>query len=340
MTAGAPGPEASLPEPADADAVATPAADDGPPPGVDGRTWHYRDFYGVAPETDDTRPVLVVHGNCQAEALRVVLEDSSPTFRTVRIPAVHELTPDDVGPLQRLLARCDVLVVQPVRSGYHDLPLGTDDVRGAAPDARVVMFPVVRDSRLRPFQALVRVDEVGDPPVVPYHDLRTLALAASIDGTRTAPAPAGPPEVRPEGVREIARRSQEELRRREREHATLAVSDLLEAAGAEASHTLNHPGNPVLVGLAQRVLDALGDGSTAGDPGRVLLRSVIAPLDAAVLDALGLDVSFAREAWQVDGEAVTDEAVVQEQLRWYGEHPEVVRAGLGRHADQLDVLGL
>lgn len=312
----------------------------GPPPGVDGRTWHYRDFYDVAPLAEDARPVLVVHGNCQAEALRVVLEHSSQTYRTVRVPAVHELTADDVVPLQRLLARCDVLVVQPVRTGYHDLPLGTEDVRAAAARARMVMFPVVRDSRLRPFQALVRVPDVGDPPVVPYHDLRTLALAASIDGSRTAPAPAGTPEVLPEGVREVALRSQEELRRREREHATLVVHDLLEGAGAEASHTLNHPGNPVLVGLAQRVLDALEDGSTAADPGRTLLRSVIAPLDAAVLDALGLDTSHARCGWQVAGEPVTDEAVVEEQLRWYGRHPEVVRAGLDRHAAQLEVLGL
>lgn len=317
-----------------------PSGVEGPPPGVDGRTWHYRDFYHVAPATDDDRPLLVVHGNCQAEALRVVVEHSSQTYRTVRVPAVHELTADDVAPLQRLLTRCDVLVVQPVKAGYHDLPLGTEDVRAAAPQAHAVVFPVVRDSRLHPFQALVRVPTVGDPPVVPYHDLRTLALAASIYGSRTAAAPVGRPPVLPDGVREVARRSQQELRRREGEHGTLAAHDLLETAGARASHTLNHPGNPVLVGLAQRVLDALEDGSTAADPGRTLLRSVIAPLDAAVLDALGLDTSYARAGWQVDGEPVSDEDVVEEQLRWYGHHPEVVRAGLQRHAAQLEVLGL
>ncbi len=324
--------------------VAAPVPDAGPPPGVDGRTWHFRDFYGVGPAgeagPEGDAPLLVVHGNCQAEALRVVLETSTDRFRTVRVPAVHELTAADVEPLQRLLARADVLVTQPVRTGYHDLPLGTEDVRAAAPAARVVMFPVVRDSRLHPFQALVRVDGVGDPPVVPYHDLRTLALAASIDGSRTAAAPAGRPAVLADGVREVARRSRAELVRREQEHGTIAVHDLLDAAGAEASHTLNHPGNPVLLGLGQRVLDELGDDHEALDPGRTLLRSVMSPLHADVLAALGLDPTRAREGWLVDGVPVPDDDVVAEQLRWYGRHPEVVRAGLERHAATMDVLGL
>ena len=323
----------------------------GPPPGVDGRTWHYRDFYGVAPEgsEEDDRPLLLVHGNCQAEALRVVLEHSGAAFRTVRVPAVHELTAADVAPLRRLLGQAEVLLAQPVRPGYHDLPLGTADVRAAAPRARVVLFPVVRDGRLRPYQALVRVPGAGDPPVVPYHDLRTLVRAARADGSRTGGSGTGgsgtgsrggPPATPPEGVREVARRAQDELRRREREHGTLVVSDLLETAGAEASHTLNHPGNLVLLGLGQRVLDALGAGVTATDPGRTLLRSVIAPLEADVLAALGLDASAARPGWQVDGRAVAEETVVQEQERWYAERPDVVRAGLQRHARTIEVLGL
>ncbi|WP_380169314.1 WcbI family polysaccharide biosynthesis putative acetyltransferase [Jannaschia sp. R86511] len=318
-----------------------PGPEAGPPPGIDGRTWHFRDFYGVGPQPDDdAAPLLVVHGNCQAEALRVVLAGSTDRFRTVRVPAVHELTAADVEPLQRLLARCDVLLSQPVSTGYHDLPLGTADVRSAAPRARLVMFPVVRDSRLHPFQALVRVPAAGEPPVVPYHDLRTLALAASIDGSRTAAAPAGRPAVQADGVREVARRSQAELARRQREHGTIAVDDLLEAAGAEASHTLNHPGNPVLLGLARRVLDELDDDHEAIDPGRTLLRSVLSPLDADVLDALGLDPGRARADWSVDGVPVPDETVVGEQLSWYGRHPDVVRAGLRRHGATMEVLGL
>lgn len=300
---------------------------------VDGRTRHYGDFYGVVePAESDDRPVLVVHGNCQAEALRVLLERAAPDLRCVRVPPVHELTADDVPHLQRLLARCDVLVAQPVRDGYRGLPLGTMEAVAATPLARLVRIPVVRDSRLHPYQALVRVPSAGEPPVVPYHDLRTLSLAAG-RSEQVAASDA-------EGLLEVGRRSQAELRRREAEHRTLVVSDLLEQTGADSSHTLNHPGNPVLIGLAQRVLDALGHDGTVGDPGRVLLRSVLAPLHPEVLDALGLDAAAAREVWLVDGEPVDDEHVRAEQLAWYAEHPEVVTAGLERHGAAMTVLGL
>lgn len=299
---------------------------------VDGRTRHYGDFYSVTGDWGDDRPVLVVHGNCQAEAVRVVLEASSDQFRCVRVPPVHELMPQDVPHLQRLLATCAVLVSQPVRDGYHGLQVGTAQVAAAAPRARLVVVPVVRDSRLHPYQALVRVEGAGEPPVVPYHDLRTLARAAG------RPQPGRNDDRK--GLRAVAARSRAELRRREIAHGTIVVSDLLEAAGAGASHTVNHPGNPVIVGLVQRVLDRLGAQETARDPGRVLLRSVLAPLHPEVLDALGLDTEQAREDWLVGGEPVSDDTVRQAQLEWYVAHPAVVRAGLVRHADALRDLGL
>ncbi|MFC3689862.1 WcbI family polysaccharide biosynthesis putative acetyltransferase [Aquipuribacter hungaricus] len=308
---------------------------------VEGRRRHYGDFYdlpAVAPEGPaggDDRPVLLVHGNCQAESLRVVLEASGAGFRCVRVPPVHELVEDDLPHLRRLLQACRVLVSQPVRAGYRGLPLGTAELAAAAPAARLVVVPIVRDARLHPYQALVRLPGAGDPPVVPYHDLRTLAEAAGRPAARVAPR---------EGLLEVGHRSQAELRRRESEHGTLVASDLLPAAGAGSSHTLNHPGNPVLVGLAQRVLDAVGGGDgvggTAVDPGRVLLRSVMSPLHPEVLDALDLDPGAARGGWLVQGEPVDDAHVREEQLRWYRTHPDVVAAGLARHEVALRALGL
>ena len=46
-------------------------------------------------------------------------------YRTVRIPPVHELERGDLTHLDALLAVTDVLVTQPVRADYRDLPLGT-----------------------------------------------------------------------------------------------------------------------------------------------------------------------------------------------------------------------
>jgi hypothetical protein len=331
------------------------------PPGVDARTWHYRDYYGVPPGAAGSggaapdepvatdAPVLVVHGNCQAESLRVLLDgarrsDGTAAWRTVRVPPVHELVASDVAPLRRVLATADAVVAQPVRSGYRDLPIGTSDVLAAAPGARAVLVPIVRDARLRPWQALVRVPGAGKPPVAPYHDLRTLALAADGLGLRTAPrTPSrGGAGDRPTAAafREVARRSQDELKRRQDRHGTLAADDLLEQAGADASHTVNHPGNEVLLGLARRVVDALGTTAAVTDPGRVLLRSVTAPLEAPVLEALGLPVARARPGWTVDGVEVHDAAVREAQLRWYRDHPEVVAAGLERHGPTMAVLGL
>ena len=55
-----------------------------------------------------------------------------------------------------------VLLSQPIRSGYRDLPLGTDDVAAMMPaGGRVLRWPVVRYSGLEPFSAIVR--DPADP---------------------------------------------------------------------------------------------------------------------------------------------------------------------------------
>jgi hypothetical protein len=76
-----------------------------------------------------------------------------------------------------------------------------------------------------------------------------------------------------------------------------------------------------------------------GDPGRELLGSVRAPLEADVVDALGLGVAPSPD-WIVDGSPVDPAAVHDAHLEWYGEHPQWVRAGLERHAERLGMLGL
>jgi hypothetical protein len=294
---------------------------------TDGRRAHYGEFYGPPP----TGPVGLVHGNCQAESLRVLLA-ATPEPRFVRMPPVHELTAADLPHLHGLLARCTMLISQPVRDGYRDLPLGTAELAARLPrGALVLRWPVIRYSGLHPYSAIVRHprDMTLVPPVVPYHDLRTLAAAA------------GRPAADPPGagaLRAVARMSVDELALRER-GTDIGVSDLLSGLRAAAAHTLNHPGNPVLIALARRVQQALGLAVEAADPGRVLLGGIRAPLLAAVVDALDLGVA-AGAHWIVDGEPVADDAVRDAQLTWYDSHPQWVAAGLHRHAERMELLGL
>lgn len=308
------------PRPAPADAVDA----------VDGRRLHYGEFYGLRDLPDDDRPLVTVVGNCQAESLRVLLA-ASGQVRAVRVPPVFELDADDTALLNALLGHTDLLVTQPVRDDYRGLPLGTAQLARAVPaTARTVLVPAFRYAGLYPWQAVVRSVH-GDPPVVPYLDLRTVVEAAT--GRRPTAAPA-------EGIRAVARASLATLTERERRHDTVVASDLVVPAGADAAHAVNHPGNTVLIGTARRVQERAGLPVDATDPGRILLREVFAPLEEQVVDALGLDAGAVRPTWTVRGEPLDPEAVRQVHLEWLAERPDVVDATLERHAPTLQALGL
>ena len=144
--------------------------------------------------------------------------------RAVRIPPVFELTESDLGPLRRLAARASVLVAQPVKDDYRDLPLGTAQVAALLPaGSTVVRWPVLRCAAYHPFQAIIRDprDESRDPPVVPYHDLRTLASARTGLDLLTADIPAS-------ACRGVAEASLAELRRRERSQCDIPISDVFD----------------------------------------------------------------------------------------------------------------
>ncbi|MCJ0980649.1 WcbI family polysaccharide biosynthesis putative acetyltransferase [Rhodococcus sp. ARC_M12] len=309
---------------------------------MDGRTRHYGDFYAAAHDpgrSDDDRPLLLVWGNCQAEALRILLgSDPSMPLRTVRIPPVHELESSDLVHVDRLVRRTSVLLSQPVRAGYRALPLGVPDLTEALPpDATVIRWPVLRYAALHPFQVIVRhpSDPSAVPNTVPYHDLRTIlaarrGLGSHEDWDRS---------VSDDGLRQAAESSLDELRRRESRDTDIAASDLFSAAGSNATHTINHATNTVLTALAQRILDHLGTGSTVRDPGRELLGGVRAPVERRVLDALGLD-GEPRANWSVDGNPLSPDSVHRAHLLWYAERPEFIGAALERHAELIRTLEL
>ena len=105
-------------------------------------------------------------------------------------------------------------------------------------------------------------------------------------------------------------------------------------------HTIDHPGNPVLLALAGRVLDGLDAPGPVSDPGRTLLGTTSSPRESRVLEALGLPVDQARRHWEHAGTQWSVEAVRDAQLSHYAERPALVRAGLERYADLIDQLGL
>lgn len=300
----------------------------------DARRRHYGEFYGLD-DIEGPGPIAVVIGNCQAESLRLFL---GAGLRSVRVPAVHELTVSDLPHLDRLLARTDVLVTQPIRDDYHGMPLGSAQTGARlAPGAAVVTFPVIRFAGLYPAHAIIRPpsDPSMVPPIVEYHDFRTLAEAADrAAGRRVASA-----RIDVATVRAVAQLSLSELRRREIAHGTLPVSDLFERPSFAQMRTLNHPGNAVWQVVAARLGERLGLSGGPADPGRPVLNGVHAPREEAVIEAWGSDASPTTH-WTVDGKSIDVDEIRQGHLEWYAEHPDVVSAGIARHGETLHLLGL
>lgn len=266
----------------------------------------------------------LVVGNCQAESMRIVLDAADRP--TLRVPPVHEMDAADVERLHELLPRASFLVAQPVRDDYHGLRLGTRQLAASlSSSARLVTFPVVRYAGLHPFQAALHVDGIDEvPPIVAYHDIRTLAAAAGLPTVS---------RLDRRTVRRIESDSLAELRRREAS-IDVAASDLLRPSSAELMRTVNHPGNGVWLPLAERVLAALGLPGEPTDPGRPLLNAVRAPLEDWVVDAWGLPES-PRRSWIVDGVEVDPSLVAEAHAEWYRAHPGFVAAATVRLRDMI-----
>lgn len=310
--------------------VNAPSAQDAPRDS--GRRRHYGVFYGLEPAPpEDGRPLLFVVGNCQAEATRIVLA-SSGAVRSFRVPPVHEWTAWDLTRAQELLRRADVLVTQPIRDDYRGLACGTGQLAGwLPPTGRVVVYPVLRFDGLMPYQAIVRspADPSLTPPMVPYHDLRVLAAA---DRGQTEPV-----EARPSAavLRTLAHMSVQQLRSRETAHGAVEVSE--HVASWPVWHTINHPDNATLVQMARRILARIDPAAVAtvtAPEDREMLGGLRAPVDKQAAAALGVE-AHGREEWDP-----AHPGWQAAHLDFYAVHPEVVAAGMARHAQRLALLGL
>lgn len=281
------------------------------------RRRHYGEFFGEAPLPENFGLVV---GNCQAESLRLVI--ASDALPAIRVPAVHELTAADADRLHQLLAAASFLVVQPIRDDYRKLPLGTAQLRASLPSgARVVTVPAVRFAGLHPFQAVLRLPAFPeDPPLVAYHDVRTVAEAAGTPVASALPAAE---------VRAIADASVAELRRREALGLDVVASDLFAPVVEDLARTVNHPGNALFLPLGERLVEALGAPGHVVDPGRPILAGVRAPLEDWVVDAWNLDAA-PRPDWIVAGETLPAETVREAHLAYYAERPALLAAVVAR----------
>lgn len=301
---------------------------------ITGRHHHYGEFYRLkhvnSPEDSAHLPRVAVVGNCQAESLRILL-DSSGAVSSYRIPPVHEWTADDMRYVGATLAQTDVLISQPIRDNYRDLPSGTQQLTQLLPqDARVIKFPVLRFNGLNPAIAIVRSpqDPSLNPPVVPYHDLTLIAEVAGIEKTR------------PVDYLACAQQSIRQLASREDAHGCVRISDVL--AHNPVWHILNHPDNSTLTTLAQRVLKAIdpqiSDAAvSAVGADHELLGNLQSPIDPHA--AAFFEINEHRDQWTLNGEVIPEDKIRTEQLAFYKKHPEIIDAALTRHRALLSYLG-
>lgn len=272
---------------------------------------------------------MIVVGNCQAEAIRILLD--GPVV-TLRVPPVHEIAGDEVALLHDIVGAADFLVTQPVRDGYRGLALGTQELhRLLGVMCTHVTIPILRETGVFPDHAIVRdpLGQVGDPPLVPYHHLGILAEAA---GLRLRPP-------NREAILAGAALSLEELRYREWAHGTIAIGDVVAERRNGDFDTLNHPGNRVLIELASRVRSQFGIDVPVTAPRQQLLGTIRAPVSPVVAEVFGLSPSPSTE-WVVNGYVVPESEVRDAHLRWYERHPRIVEAGLRRHHDRLRLRGV
>ncbi|MBG6055861.1 hypothetical protein IWX81_002289 [Salinibacterium sp. CAN_S4] len=287
---------------------------------------------------DSDRPLVVVHGNCQAESVRLMMD--APDVTTVRIPPAHELSSSDLPGLFGLLSRADVLISQPIRDNYRGLPIGTGQLASWMPTtSTTLLIPVIRFAGLYPFHLIVRPphDTSASPPLVAYHDARLLRTA--YDRRSDSTARVRRVELSTDQVLEIGRQSLAELSTREERHSTLVVSDVFDAPTFAQMRTINHPGNAVWSVVSDRIRSTLGYHDPPADPGRPLLDSIHAPRLPVVAEAYGLTDPI-QDAWVVDGRSVDTAEVEEAHLEWYHDHPDAVDAGMARHGATLATLGL
>jgi hypothetical protein len=294
-----------------------------------------------------TRFVCVVYGNCHADPIRRLLDDSQAfhrTFQTVAIPAAHEITGDQLESVKSTLAGAKLLVTQPVRDDYRGLPIGSEQLAGALPEnARRITIPALYYDGTYPFQVYVRPTDTGRAPVPivsAYHDLRFLHCAAQGWNVDRAKVWLNTHRPSPEGIRAVAKQAQARLAEYEAP-LDVHVHDRLTSPELHGRgfFTVDYPTNAGMMELVAGIHRRLELPYQPRHTGRPLLGTYRTPLEASVIEALDLP-DAPRPHWVARGQTYSLEQMLGAHLDFYAAHPDIVAAGTTDHAERMLTLGI
>jgi hypothetical protein len=295
----------------------------------------------------DHRPIALVYGNCQAEAVRRILA-SHPAFgrqyRLLRVPAVHEITPRELTLIENRLPEVEVLISQEIKPGYRGLSLGTEQLVGRLPStAMVLRYPVAYFEGVFPFHVYVNRGDnplAASAPITDYHDLRTLYAASQGWDVATTLRRLDELQLDPNWVRDNAERSLNELSSREAAF-TAQLTPVIRKHPTSSFKTINHPANGLVAELARQLLAHLGhqDADLVLDSRQNYLDHLTAPLEPQIVRALGGEPGADRHGeWVTSAGTFSRAEVVTAHLASYVSDPGLLADGLRKHAERLDTL--
>ena len=304
----------------------------------------HRELYLPPRLRRDHRPVALVYGNCQAEALRRILA-THPAFAEqyllLRVPAVHEITPRELALIESRLPEVEVLISQEIKPGYRGMGLGTEQLIDRLPASATVMrYPVAYFEGPFPFH--VYVNRSGNPlaasaPITDYHDLRTLYAASQNWGAATTLRKLDELHLDPNWVRDNAERSLKELGSREAAF-TAQLSNVIRQHPTSSFRTINHPVNGLVTEVARQLLAHLGyqDADLVLNSRQVYLDHMTAPLEPQIVRALGGEPSVdSHGEWVTSAGTFSRAEVVAAHLAAYTADPGLLADGLSKHAERL-----
>jgi hypothetical protein len=301
---------------------------------------------GFAASVPSRRPIVAVYGNCQAEALRQILElspDFSRNYYAIPIPGAHEVTRAQLPALHMVVRRASVILTQRIRDDYRALPLGTNQVlTHARSDATILTYPSMFYRGLHPYLAYVHATgELGTPAPLTsgYHDLRFIYAAGR--GMSDEAAREWLHEFTGDAgfIEEMASESLQSLRARER-NLDLTVSAVIPGLADRSFWTLNHPSNAVLSEAARAAHRVLGTRAAPTAATDEMLTSLVAPVHAHIRVALGYPERAEDKGWSINGRQFSDVEVMSTHLGYYRRRPEVLLHAKKEHAVLLSRAGL